>query len=249
MSPVPVNSVMKNIVRGNFDASVAAYGQYERLTGRFSTLSRLLAVELTVTADRDFGTVLDAGAGSGVSTRVLREYATRVVAFDISREMLADNTASERVQGDIDTVPFRADVFDGVAFTASLFLVPDPRVAVEEAHRVLRSDGVVGAVAPVGWFGADGANVFDSLTRDSRSPAATEDVIAAVENDFETRTGTWRFPTTAAHIQRFHEIPAMAARLYPRDDPDERVRKARALLDSLEGTFEQQWRWVVGTLA
>jgi cyclopropane-fatty-acyl-phospholipid synthase len=41
----------------------------------------------------------------------------------------------------------------------------------------------------------------------------------------------------------------MAARLYPRADPEERVRKATALFETLEGTFEQRWRWVVGTPA
>ena len=240
---------MKNVVRQNFDASVSAYGQYERLTGRFATLSRLLAAELAATTDRDLTTVLDAGAGSGVSTRVLQAYATRLVALDISREMLSTNGTGERIQGDIDALPFHDGVFDAVAFTASLFLVPDPAVAVSEARRVLDPDGVVGAVAPVGWFRQDGTDVFDSLTRDSRSPAATEDVVAAVEAAFETRTGTWRFPTTAEHVRRFHEIPAMAARLYPRDDPEERVRKASALFDSFEGTFEQRWRWVVGTPA
>jgi len=240
---------MKAAVRENFDRSVSAYGQYEGLTGRFATLSRLLAAEMTANVGGDLGTVLDAGAGSGVSTRVLTGSATRLVALDISREMLADNDAGERVQGDFDALPFRPGRFDGVAFTASLFLVPDPTVAVDEARRVLGPDGVVGAVAPVGWFTRDGADVFDSLTRESRSPTATGDVIAAVEDSFETETGTWCFPTTAENIRRFHEIPAMAARLYPREDPAERVRKAGALFESLDGTFEQRWRWVVGTPA
>lgn len=238
---------MKAAVQANFDRSVSAYGQYERLTGRFATLGRLLAAEMTASADRDLTSILDAGAGSGVSTRVLTEFTERLVALDISREMLTENGAAERVQGDFDHLPFRDDVFDGVAFTASLFLVPDPAVAVAEARRVLHPDGVVGVVAPVGWFTQDGEDVFNSLTRESRSPTATEDVVAAVTAAFETRTGSWDFPTTAENIRRFHEIPAMAARLYPRDDPEERVRKARALFDSLEGTFEQRWQWVVGT--
>lgn len=238
---------MKQAVRQNFDASVTAYGQYERMTGRFATLCRLLATEMSARVDRDLATLLDAGAGSGVSTRVLQEYASRLVALDISREMVSENDAGERVQGDFDHLPFRDGVFDGVAFTASLFLVPNPAVAVSEACRVLRQDGVVGVVAPIGWFTQDGEDVFDSLARESRSPTATVDVVAAVEDAFVTETGTWRFPTTAENIRRFHEIPAMAARLYPRDAPDERVRKARAVFDPLEGTYEQRWRWVVGT--
>jgi cyclopropane-fatty-acyl-phospholipid synthase len=38
----------------------------------------------------------------------------------------------------------------------------------------------------------------------------------------------------------------MAARLYPKAAPDERIRKATDLLAGLEGTVEERWRWVVG---
>ena len=237
---------MKNVVRRNFDVSVNAYEKYENITGRFATLSRLLATQMIAHTERDLTTVLDAGAGSGVSTRVFQEYVSRLVALDISREMLAMNDAAKRVQGDFDHLPFRDGVFDGVTYAASLFLVPDPAVAVSEAHRVLQGNGVVGAVAPVGWYTQDGKEVFDSLTRQPRSPTPTEDVVAAIETHFETHTGTWHFSTGVENFRRFHEIPAMAARLYPRDDPQERIRKARSLFDSLEGTFEQRWRWVVG---
>ncbi len=40
----------------------------------------------------------------------------------------------------------------------------------------------------------------------------------------------------------------MAARLYPRLPPDERVERARELLSQVEGPLEQRWRWVVATL-
>ncbi len=197
--------------------------------------------------DGSIDDVLDAGAGSGVSTTVLDSRARRVVALDLSGEMLRANGASERVQGDFDALPFRDATFDGVAYTASLFLVRDPTVALREARRVLRPGGVVGAVAPLGWFTEDGKPLFDALSRESRSPTAAADVTEAVAAAFEADAGTWTFPTTAETVQQFHEIPAMAARLYPRADPATRVRKARELLDSLEGTFEQRWQWMVGT--
>jgi cyclopropane-fatty-acyl-phospholipid synthase len=237
---------MKQVVQRNFDASVSAYDAYERRTRRFSTLTRLLAAEMAAHAS-SFDHVLDAGAGSGVSTSVLHERASRVVALDISREMLRENAGADRVQGDFDSLPFADDTFDGVAYAASLFLAPDPSVAVEEARRVLRSGGVVGAVAPLGWFDDDGTNVFDALPRESRSPTPTSEVQQALETAFDTTSGTWSFPTTAADVQQFHMIPAMAARLYPRSEPEERLRKTRDLLDALEGTFEQRWQWLVGT--
>lgn len=239
---------MKQAVRGNFDESVPAYDAYERHTRRFATLSRLLYAEMVARLDDRPAVVVDAGAGSGASTAVFRESDAAPVAVDISREMLLENDASARVQGDIDALPLCRGTADAVAFTASLFLVPDPGVAVREAARVLRPGGVVGAVAPVGWFDADGRDVFDSLDRESRSPTDHRDVAAALESVFRTDSGTWRFATAAEDVRLFHAIPAIAARLYPEASPTDRVRKAEDLLAALVGTVEERWRWTVGRL-
>jgi cyclopropane-fatty-acyl-phospholipid synthase len=227
---------------------VSAYDAYEHRTGRFAALARLLYAEMAARSDGPLDTLLDAGAGSGVSTRVFADAAAtdRTVALDFSREMLREIDDSPRVQGDFDRLPFADGAFDGVAFTASLFLSPDPSAAVGEAERVLRAGGVVGAVAPLGWVTDDGTDVFETLDRESRSPTRTGDVEDALESAFDITTGTWRFATTADDLRLFHRIPAMAARLYPRLSPDERVEKAGELLESLEGTFEQRWRWIVG---
>ncbi|AQL44784.1 cyclopropane-fatty-acyl-phospholipid synthase (plasmid) [Halorientalis sp. IM1011] len=237
---------MKDVVRRNFDASVDAYSTYERRTNRFTALAQLLAAEMRARTDGGFGTVLDAGAGTGVSTRVVAEMATDTIALDISREMMAEIESPTRLQADFDQLPLVDRSVDGVAFTASLFLVPDPEPAVREAARVLRSGGVVGAVAPLGWVRPDGKDVFEGLDRESRSPAGATEVRDALADAFAITTGTWRFSTTAANLRLFHAIPAMAARLYPNLDTEERVAKARELLDSLDGTFEQRWRWIVG---
>lgn len=237
---------LKDAVRANFDASVSAYEAYERRTGRFGSLARLLLAEMTARADGPLDAVLDAGAGTGISTAVLADSGARTVALDISREMLRANDAPDRVQGDVDRLPFPGNAFDAVAFTASLFLVSDPAVAVREARRVCRPGGVVGAVAPLGWVDEDGTDVFESLERDSRSPTGSDEVARAVASEFAVETGTWRFASTAEDLVDFHAIPAMAARLYPTDPPEERIRKATDLVGSLEGTVEQRWRWVVG---
>lgn len=237
---------MKDAVKRNFDASVSAYDAYERRTGRFSTLTRLLSAEMAAVGK--LHCALDAGAGTGVSTTVLGDRASDVVALDISGEMLRGNPARSRVQADFDSLPFAVDTFDAVAYTASLFLVPDPGVAVEEVKRVLRPGGVVGAVAPFGWYTNGGTDIFDTLSRQSRSPTQAGPVLRAFDDGFETKTGTWTFPTTAECVRQFHQIPAMAARLYPHETAQERVRKAGDLLDTLNGTFEQRWRWVVATV-
>ncbi|WP_254533894.1 class I SAM-dependent methyltransferase [Natrinema gelatinilyticum] len=237
---------MKSIVRTNFEDSVSAYAAYERRTGRFTALARLLAAEMSARANGPFDSVLDAGSGTGVSTNIFAERSRWTVALDFSREMLREVESAPRVEADFDHLPFVDGSFDGVAFTASLFLVPDPAIATREAARVVRSDGVVGAVAPLGWTNTDGTDIFDGLARESRSPTGVEDVETAFEDEFAVTAGTWRFATTAESVRRFHAIPAMAARLYPKLPVEERVAKARELLDSLDGTVEQRWRWIVG---
>ncbi|MFB6068612.1 MAG: class I SAM-dependent methyltransferase [Halobacterium sp.] len=236
---------MKDAVRENFDRSVAAYREYERRTGRFAALARRLRDAMAAAHAGSLDRILDAGAGTGASTAVFRDPG-ETVALDASREMLLENDAPARVVGDFDALPFRDATFDAVAFTASLFLVADPRTAVAEAARVLRPGGVVGAVAPLGWVTADGEDVFDALGRDARSPASTRAVEEAVADVFDVEAGEWAFETTADDLRRFHAVPAMAARLYPRLDPEERVREARALLAEVDGPLEQRWRWVVG---
>jgi cyclopropane-fatty-acyl-phospholipid synthase len=237
---------LKEAVRSNFDASVPAYEAYERRIGRFGTLARLLVAEMTARVEGPFEMLLDAGAGTGASTAILAERGSRTVALDVSRGMLRANDAAERVQADFDRLPFADGTFDGVAFTASLFLVPDPSVAAREAGRVCRPGGVVGAVAPLGWVDDEGVDVFERLDRESRSPAGAEEVEAALRGEFAARTGTWRFAATAGDVGRFHAIPAMAARLYPTEPPEERVRRATDLLNALDGTVEERWRWIVG---
>lgn len=238
---------MKDAVRGNFDESVPSYDAYERRTRRFSTLARLLWAEMRRRSERPLDTVLDAGAGTGASTWVLEDRSSRVVALDISREMLRANDTGGCVQGDLDSLPFPDGSLDAVAYTASLFLLPDPGRAIREASRVLRPGGVVGAVAPLGWFDDDGRDVFTSLGRESRSPTEPDDVTGAVSAAFEAFGGTWRFASTADDIRLFHSIPALGARLYPRASTEERTRKVRDLLEPVEGTYEERWRWVVGS--
>jgi SAM-dependent methyltransferase len=171
--------------------------------------------------------------------------AAKLVALDASPGMLAANPSSRRVLGDFDRLPFHSKTFDAVAFTASLFLVPDPTVAASEARRVLQPGGVVGAVALDGWY--DGAeSALAVLDRESRSPSDTASVVDALGDVFTVETGTLSFETDADDLRAFHGIPAIAARFFPRDPPAERVEKVRDLLAPLDGSFEQRWRWVIG---
>ncbi len=237
---------MKDAIRRNFDESPAAYREYEELTGRFGTLARRLADVMSDHGTGPSGTVLDAGAGTGISSREFAGDESTVIALDISRTMLESNPIEHRVLGDFDRLPFATDRFDAVVFTASLFLTPDPKRAAREARRVLRPAGLVGAVAPLGWTTDDGEDVFRPLSRDSRSPSGAQAVEDALYENFELETGTWSFATTAGALRTFHAVPAMAARLYPRIETAERIERARELLADIDGPLEQHWQWFVG---
>ena len=236
---------MKDAIRRNFDESPSAYAEYEALTGRFAALADRLYDAMRARASAPFGTVLDAGAGTGISSRRFARDCPPV-ALDLSRTMLEANPVEHRVQGDFDRLPFATDSFDAVAFTASLFLTPDPERAARETRRVLRRGGPVGAVAPLGWTRPDGEDVFRPLSQESRSPSGAGSVEEALDGVFEIETGTWSFETTAEALRTFHAVPAMAARLYPRLDTEARIERARALLADVEGPLEQRWRWFVG---
>lgn len=80
--------------------------------------------------------VLDAGAGTGELTRILREGAPdTVIAFDADTGLL-DHVPPPQVAGDATRLPFRADAFDLVTCQALLVNLPEPARALEEFARV-----------------------------------------------------------------------------------------------------------------
>jgi ubiquinone/menaquinone biosynthesis C-methylase UbiE len=111
------------------------------------------------------GRILELGVGTGLN---LPQYAfgIDVTGLDLSAEMLArarqrtDIVAHvDLLNGDAHQLPFRDGTFDTVLTTLFLSSVPDPRRAVEEAYRVLRSDGrllcidhVRSSLPPVRWL-------------------------------------------------------------------------------------------------
>lgn len=240
---------MKRIVRDNFDISVEGYDAYERRTGRLSALAERLVDEMVRARGGDFDRLLEAGAGTGAGTTELEPHVGELIALDASRGMLARNPAERRVLGDIDRLPLVAQSVDGVAYTASLFLVPDPVVAAREASRVLRPGGVVGAVASVGWVTPDGRDAFADLPRESRQPNGPDVVAGALESAVgdSVSGGEWSFETTPENVRAFHATPAGAARIYPKLPPEERVAAARNVLEDLPERIEHRWRWFVAT--
>ncbi|MFD1934627.1 class I SAM-dependent methyltransferase [Nonomuraea mangrovi] len=132
----------------------------------FRALGEMSGVELTG------ATVVDVGAGTGISARALRERGARVVALDPGREMLArlvarnlsSSTAEPRgqgvvvaVQGDGNALPIRDGGADLVTYAQSWHWL-DPAASVTEARRVLRDGGAIAA-----WWNTTDAGRADWL--------------------------------------------------------------------------------------
>ncbi|MFB1066231.1 hypothetical protein [Natrinema sp. H-ect4] len=111
-----------------------------------------------------------------------------------------------------------------------------------------RTDGPFGTIVDASAGTGASTHVFAALDWESRSQSGANGIETALNDAFTVTTGTWRFATMIADVRRFQAIPAMVARLYPKRGIEERVTKARDLLDGLEGTIEQRWRWIVGVV-
>ena len=90
--------------------------------------------------------ILDVAAGTGSISRLLEARGYRVVAVDLSQEMLALHSGHHRVRAVADHLPFGPETFDAITFGYLLRYVDDPVATLRETSRVLRPGGQVGMV-------------------------------------------------------------------------------------------------------
>jgi ubiquinone/menaquinone biosynthesis C-methylase UbiE len=99
-------------------------------------------------------TVLDAGCGLGYGTAIMARagaLAAYGVDIDVDAIMRAHEQFSDEAGfggGDLLALPFPRDAFDLVVCFEALEHVADPERALDELHRVLRSEGVLVVSSP-----------------------------------------------------------------------------------------------------
>jgi demethylmenaquinone methyltransferase/2-methoxy-6-polyprenyl-1,4-benzoquinol methylase len=90
--------------------------------------------------------VLDVAAGTGSISRLLEAHGHRVVAIDLSHEMLSQHPGRHRLRAVADHLPLQSGTFDAVTFGYLLRYVEDPVATLRELSLVLRPGGLVGMV-------------------------------------------------------------------------------------------------------
>ena len=128
-------------------------GEFARQADRFAAAAATTRSDLTqriVDPVPAGSLVLDLACGPGIVTAPLAEKARRVVALDLTPQMLANArrrcAAAGRknvafVESSAGRLPFPSGAFDAVVTRLSIHHFPEPAPIVEETRRVLRPGG------------------------------------------------------------------------------------------------------------
>lgn len=102
---------------------------------------RISATDLSARMDHPSGVVLDLGCGTGSAGGAVRKAGAKVIGADLSVACLL--AAQRRLDGVVRTdaavLPFKDGAFDGLVSRGALHHLHDPKTALKEAARVLKS--------------------------------------------------------------------------------------------------------------
>ena len=251
----------KDAVARNFDQSAAVYDAFEARHRLFETLTRRLC---ELIAPLEPARVLDVGCGTGISTLALHNilsYSPVIYAIDISESMLMQ--ARDRckgipgiyfVRGDAERLSdYFNEAFDGVFYTASVFLLPNFRQSIEQACRLIVPHGVLAISYYAGLF--DGKN-RDALAKSfpdlkyQYGAVSYEDLLECLKSkrDFRTTQVDFRFEIAEDFLFDFLSIPAQSAGLFPKVPYIERIPMVRDMCETLTGKVRplfMGWKFLI----
>ncbi|MDW5592764.1 class I SAM-dependent methyltransferase [Conexibacter stalactiti] len=232
---------------------VWALGDFPRIAREtISGTGDLLVAECGVQAGQR---VLDVAAGSGNVALPAARAGARVIASDITPELLAAGRADAEAEGlrlhwveaDAQALPFDDDAFDVVLSSFGAMFAPDHVRTAGELTRVCRPGGTIGMVnwTPQGWAGRFFATV--SAFAAPPPPGAQPPVLwgdeAHVRGLFGARVSTLRAEPRTLAIEHFEAPidlvtyyranfgPVIATYAALGDDPERVAALDAALLD------------------
>ncbi len=97
------------------------------------------------------GRLLDVGFGSGTFLRLAKENGFEVNGTEISEyacRYVKDHYGIDTFRGDLEEARFPSDSFDVVTLWHALEHLPDPRLTLNEIHRILKKDGLLVVAVP-----------------------------------------------------------------------------------------------------
>lgn len=149
---------------------------YGHLAGFYDRLRPLFAGPPGVTEDAldvldlpDTGRVLDVACGTGFGAKRLRGRSREVHSIDLTRELLIEARQQQPlddvafVQGDAERLPYADETFDVITIIGAIQHFPNPDLALAEARRVMRTDGVLFVGAPKRPENGIAARITDRL--------------------------------------------------------------------------------------
>lgn len=193
----------------SFDRAAGFYDQTRGMPAHISDEIAALAIEL-IGAD---ARALEIGVGTGRIAKPLLARGINLVGVDLSRVMMArirqDVQSATLINGDITRLPLASALFDAVIAVHIFHLVGDWRVALAEARRVLRSNGVL-----LHGYNDRLSSPIEDMRSFLRERLAAhgfpQTPVGAIEDDIEValvesgaamqerRTRTWSSPVTFA---------------------------------------------------
>ncbi|MFW6285764.1 MAG: methyltransferase domain-containing protein [Nanoarchaeota archaeon] len=87
------------------------------------------------------GLMLDLGSGDGVLNQFISENVD-LISFDLSFNLLNLNNNKYKIQGIIEKLPFKDNVFDCVCAFTSIQDIENPCIAIINVQRILKKRGI-----------------------------------------------------------------------------------------------------------